>query len=148
MKVNDEPIIVEQILNATVETVWKSITEIDLMRNWYFETIPSFRAEVGFETRFTVESGERVFPHVWKVTEVEPMKKIAYDWRYEGYTGDSFVVFELFEEDNATRVKLTHTVRESFPDNIPDFSRESGIAGWEFFIKKSLTEFLEDTQSK
>jgi len=38
---------------------------------------------------------------------------------------------------------LTHKVEESFPDDIPEFSRESGFGGWKFFIKKSLKEFLE-----
>lgn len=31
MRKNDEPIIVEQIFNIPIETVWKSITEIEQM---------------------------------------------------------------------------------------------------------------------
>ncbi len=145
MKKIDEPIIVEQTFNVSIEVVWKSITEIDLMRQWYFENIPEFKAEVGFEIQFNVNSQGRDFPHRWKVTEVEPLKKIAYNWKYDGYQGDSLVMFELFKQDNFTKLKLTHTVLESFPDNIPEFKRESGIAGWEYFIKKSLKDYLEKT---
>ena len=130
MKAGDDPIVVQETFNADVETVWKSITEIDLMRRWYFDNIPSFKPEVGFETRFTVSSQGREFPHVWKVTEVTPKKRLAYDWRYDGYPGDSFVVFELFEQDSSTRLQLTCTVREDFPQDIPEFQRESGVAGW------------------
>ena len=145
MRENDKPIIVEQTFSTAIDTVWKSITEIDLMRQWYFADIPSFKPEVGFETQFNVKSQGRNFLHMWKVTEATPMKKIAYNWKYDGYAGNSFVVFELFKQNNFTKLKLTHETLESFPDDIPEFKRESGIAGWEFFIKKSLKNFLEKT---
>lgn len=139
---DDKPVVIEETFNETIKTVWKSITEVDRMRQWYFDNIPSFKAEVGFETQFCIESGERDFLHLWKVTDVEPLKKIAYDWSYDGYSGDSFVLFELFEQQDTTRLKLTHTVRESFPSDIPEFKRECCIAGWEYFIKKSLKKYL------
>jgi uncharacterized protein YndB with AHSA1/START domain len=126
-----------------MEAVWSAITEIDQMRQWYFENIPSFKPEVGFETQFNVESQERNFLHLWKVTEAVPLKKIKYTWKFEGYPGDSFVVFELFEHNNGTKLRLSTEVLEDFPADIPEFKRESGVAGWTFFIKKSLKEFLE-----
>jgi uncharacterized protein YndB with AHSA1/START domain len=143
MRKNDEPVIVEQTFNTSIDTVWKSITEIDQMRQWYFENIPSFKPEVGFETQFNVQSQDRNFPHMWKVTEVVPLKMITYNWKYEGYSGDSFVTFELFKQNNLTKLRLTHQVQECFPEDIPEFSRESGVEGWTFFIKKSLKEYLE-----
>ncbi len=143
MRKNDEPIIVEQTFNTSIDTVWNSITEIDQMHQWYFENIPSFKPEVGFETQFNVQSQDRNFLHIWKVTEVVPLKMIAYNWKYEGYPGDSFVVFELFKKNNLTKLRLTHQVQESFPEDIPEFSRESCVEGWTFFIRKSLKEFLE-----
>ena len=143
MKINDEPIIVEQTFNTSIDAVWNAITEIDQMRQWYFENIPSFKPEVGFETQFNVQSQDRNFLHMWKVTEVVPLKMIKYNWKYEDYPGDSFVVFELFKQDNLIKLKLTHQIKESFPGDIPEFSRESGVEGWTFFIRKSLKEFLE-----
>ncbi len=143
MRKNDEPIIVEQTFNTSVDIVWNSITEIDKMRQWYFENIPSFKPEVGFEIRFNVQSQDRSFLHIWKVTEVVPLKMIAYNWKYENYPGDSLVKFELFEENNSTKLRLTHQVLEDFPDDIPEFKRESGVEGWTFFIRKSLKKFLE-----
>jgi uncharacterized protein YndB with AHSA1/START domain len=143
MRNNDEPIIVEQTFIAPMDTVWKAITEIGQMRQWYFDNIPTFKAEVGFETQFNVECNGRNIMHRWKVTEVVPMMKITYKWKYEGYPGDSFVVFELFNQDNATTLRLTHNVIENFPDDIPEFTRESCLEGWTFFIQKSLKEYLE-----
>ena len=144
MKEDDEPIVVEPSFNATIETVWRSLTEIDLMRQWHFENIPSFKPEIGFETQFNVESGGRDFLHMWRVTDAVPMQRIVYDWKVDGYPGDSFVAFELSEEGNMTRLRLTVHVREGFPEDIPEFTRESCIAGWEYFIKGRLKEYLED----
>ena len=115
------------------------------MHHWYFKDIPSFKPEVGFRTQFNVQSEERNFRHMWEVTEVIPKKKIAYNWKYDNYPGDSRVEFELFDQQNHTKLKLTHQVLESFPEDIPEFERESGIAGWAYFISKSLKEFLEKT---
>ena len=143
MKKDDDPIIVEQSFNATIESVWKAITEVDQMRQWFFENIPSFKPEVDFETQFNVQSQDRNFLHMWKVTEVVPQKLIRYNWKYEGYPGDSYVVYELFEENNLTKLRLTAQVLEDFPEDIPEFKRESCIEGWTYFIKERLKKYLE-----
>lgn len=146
MKKNDEPIFVEQTFNASIDTVWEALTDINKMRQWYFGNIPDFKPEVGFETRFNIQSQGRNFLHMWKVTEVVPGKMITYNWKYEGYPGDSFVTFELYKKNHLTRLKLIHQVYESFPEDIPEFTRESCIGGWTFFIKKNLKGFLEKKQ--
>ena len=143
MKKDEEPIIIEQTFNVSIKTVWSAITEIGQMRQWYFKNIPSFKPEVGFRVQFNVQNEERSFLHMWEVTEVMPENKIAYKWKYENYPGDSVVAFELFEQNNLTTLRLTHHVLESFPDDIPEFARESGVGGWTYFISKCLKEFME-----
>lgn len=143
MDERNQPIIVEQSFNTSIEDVWKAITELDQMKQWFFEDIESFRPEVGFETHFNVQSGGRDFMHLWKLTEVVANKKIVYSWKYRDYPGDFIVTFELFEHENQTMLRLTAEVKESFPKGIPEFKRESGVAGWEYFIGKSLKEYLK-----
>ena len=143
MRTDEGPIIVEQQFNKTADVVWEAITEINQMVQWFFENIPSFLPEVGFETQFNVQSGPRNFLHLWKVTEVNPGKLIKYNWSYKDYEGDSEVVFELFSEGSSTLLRLTHVVKENFSDDIPEFRRESGIQGWTYFINESLLKFLE-----
>ena len=138
-----KPIIVEQIYNTSIENVWKAVTEIEQMRQWYFENIPDFRPEVGFSTKFEIINEDRVFPHLWKITRVIPGKLLEYNWKYEGYTGEAVVIFELFEENKFTKLKLTNIVVENFPDNIPEFKRESCERGWNYFICESLKKFLK-----
>jgi uncharacterized protein YndB with AHSA1/START domain len=142
MKKGDPPVVVEQSFHAGIGSVWNAITDIDQMHQWYFENIPAFKPEVGFTTRFTVENEGRIFPHLWEVTEVVPLKKIEYNWKFEGYPGDSLVAFELREQDNQTILTVTARVVESFPGNVPEFTRESAVGGWEYFINQRLKEYL------
>ena len=140
---NNEPVIVEQTLNAPVEKVWKSITEADLMRQWFFDNIESFIPELGFATHFDVNSKDTIYQHLWKIIDVINQQKITIEWRYGGFTGDSTVTFELFPEKNMTKLILTHEGIESFPQDNPDFSRESCRAGWNYIIGTRLKDFIE-----
>ncbi len=139
---NTEPVIVEQTFNSYVSKIWKAITDKDEMKKWYFN-IKEFKQEKGFEFRFWAGKDEKnQYEHVCKITEVIPEKKLTYSWRFEGYKGLSYVTFELFPERKMTKLKLTHTDLETFPDN-PDFSRDNFIEGWNYIIGTSLKEYLE-----
>jgi uncharacterized protein YndB with AHSA1/START domain len=148
MRINDEPVIVEQSFKTSQENLWRAITDINRMRNWYFDNLPAFKPEVGFETQFNVHNEGRDFLHLWKVTEVIPLEKITYNWKYKGFSGDSFVTFEIIEENDMTTLRLSTRIVESFPEDIPEFSRESCLNGWTYFIKKRLKEYLEQNNSE
>ena len=136
-----EPFVTERVYNAPVEKVWKAITDKDDMKKWYFD-IAEFNPVVGFEFQFEGQNEERVYLHLCKIEEVIVNKKLKYSWRYEGYSGKSFVTFELFDENGKTRLRLTHEGIETFPD-MPDFARHNFEAGWTYIIGKSLPEFVE-----
>lgn len=146
MNTTNETIIVEQTFNASIKTVWEAITEVAQMRKWFFENIKSFKPEVGFKTQFNVQSEGRNFKHLWTLTEVEPLKKIVYNWKYEEYPGNSFVHFELFEQNKKTKLRVTSIVTESFPKDIPEFKSESCKKGWNYFIKNNLKKFIEKSE--
>lgn len=143
MKSDDPPIVVRQTIGASRPAVWAALTVAEQMRQWYFETIPAFEPEVGFEVQFEVQSNERTFVHDWTVTEVRPPERIAYRWRYDGYAGNSVVEFDLSDGDGGTEVVLTHRVTETFPQDVPEFRREACRQGWIYFIEGRLKEWLE-----
>ena len=143
MKKSDKPIVVEEEFNKNIDTVWKAITEPEQMRKWFFENIPDFKLVVGFKIEFNVESGERSFLHKWRIMRVAPKRLIEYNWKYGGYQGDSYVKFEIREEGDSIRLKLTHTVTEDFQERVPEFERESCQDGWHYFINQRLKEYLK-----
>ena len=84
---------------------------------------------------------------IWKVTEVVPGKKIAYNWKFGGNPGNSFVSFELFAEGdkNKTEIELTHEGLETFlPESNPDLARGNFVKGCTHF-GSSLGQFVERT---
>lgn len=142
-----KPIIVEETFKVPLAKVWEAITEVNQMRQWFFDNIPAFDPIEDFETQFDVRSGDRNFRHLWKLMEVVPQKRIVYTWRYEDYPGNPTVAFELMELVNKTKLILTAKGLESFPDNVPEFSRESCLGGWNYFINERLKEYLKDLKS-
>ena len=136
-----EAVVVERTLNAPVARVWKALTDVDQMREWYFD-LKEFNPEVGFEFEFVVEHEGTTYHHLCRVTEVIPQQKIAYTWRYKGEPGDSLVTFELFPDGNKTQVKLTHTGIETFPET-PAYARKNFEAGWTAIIGTELKQFVE-----
>ena len=114
------------------------------MKQWFFDNIPAFEPVVGFETTFNVKSGERDFMHQWKILEVIPQKKIVYDWRYKKYAGNATLTFELLEEREKVKIQVVCEGMESFPQNIPEFKRESCSAGWNYFIKDRLKNYINN----
>lgn len=138
----NEPFVIERTYDAPLASVWKAITDKDQMKQWYFD-LKEFKPEVGFEFQFTGGEEGRYYLHLCRVTEVIVNKKLTYSWRYDGYAGNSFVTFELFEEGNKTRLKLTHEGLETFPVDNPDLAKENFAAGWNHIIGTSLKEFVE-----
>jgi uncharacterized protein YndB with AHSA1/START domain len=134
-------VVVERTLNAPVAKVWKALTDVNQMREWYFD-LKEFKPEIGFEFEFVVEHEGNAYYHLCKVTEVIPQKKIAYTWRYKGEPGDSLVTFELFADGDKTRLKITHTGVETFPKT-PAYARENFETGWTTLIDSELRRFVE-----
>lgn len=144
MSQEKKPVVVKQSFHVSVSHLWKAISELEQMKLWFFENIEAFNAEVGFETQFNVKSGERDFMHLLKITEVIPLEKIVYSWKYKGYEGESFVSFETFITEGGSSLRVSHKVIKSFPQSIPEFTRESCQGGWEYFINNRLKKFMDD----
>src|SRR5580700_10693210 len=117
-----QPIVIERTLNASPAKVWKALTDVNEMKHWYFD-VSDFKPEPGFAFEFWGENEGRKFLHLCKVIDAIPEKKISYSWSYEGYEGNSVVIFELSPHGAGTKLKLTHIGLESFPQTNKDFDR-------------------------
>lgn len=138
-----QPIVFERLFNAPVSMVWQAITDKNEMKKWYFD-LAEFKAEAGFKFQFYggTDAGKQ-YLHLCEVTEVIPGKKLTYSWRYDGYSGNSLVSFELFEREDKTLLKLTHSGLETFPKENPDFAAGNFVEGWNHILHISLKKYLE-----
>jgi uncharacterized protein YndB with AHSA1/START domain len=136
-----QPLVMERTYNAPVDKVWRAITDVGQMRQWYFN-LDDFKPEVGFTFEFSGQSDCGDYLHFCEVTEVVDGRKITYSWSYKDYEGMSYLSWELFPEGEMTRLVLTHTGLETFPP-MKDFTRESFSGGWTYFVHDALKKFLE-----
>ncbi len=135
------PFTIERVFDAAVNVLWKAITDKDEMKQWYFD-LKEFKAEPGFRFSFTGGKDDRQYLHLCEVIDVIPNKKLSYSWKYDGYPGESKVIFELFPVGAKTRLKLTHEGLETFPADNPDFAKENFAQGWNGIIGTSLKEYV------
>src|SRR5688572_18381741 len=99
---NANPVEIERLFKAPVAKVWKALTDKEEMKKWYFN-LAEFKPQRGFEFRFTGgQEGGVQYMHICEITEAVENQKLTYSWRYEGYTGISYVTFELHEQGDQT----------------------------------------------
>ncbi|SFW78142.1 SRPBCC family protein [Chitinophaga sancti] len=138
---SNQVIVIEETFNAPVEKVWQALTDKEKMKQWYFN-LDDFKAERGFKFSFPGQGhkGEQ-YIHLCEVTIAVPLQKLQYSWQYKDYEGYSTVTFELFDEGDKTKLKLTHEGLDSFPRH-PDFAADSFSRGWTHLMTISLKEYL------
>ncbi len=99
--------------NHPPQTVWKFLTEPELLAQWLMEN--DFQPVVGHQFRFIshpkIKFGFDGIVYC-KVLEVEPLKRLSYSWKGGPGKGkinlDSVVVWTLIEKDNGTELVLEH----------------------------------------
>lgn len=136
---NAQPLIIEQTYNAPVSRVWDAITNNEKMKEWYFK-LDEFKPEVGFKFSFEGSDKGKIYVHLCEVTEVIPGKKLTHSWTYRDYAGETYVTWELFDEGDKTRLRLTHAGLETIEDT--DLANAPFKAGWTH-LTNALKDFLE-----
>jgi len=142
MKTSNPPILLSYWYASSVNELWAALTNHDQMVQWYFDNIPAFEPHKGFKTQFTVKNDVKHFTHLWEVTAVVPYHSICYSWQYTEYPGLATVCFKIIAQDKGAKLNLELIVHENFPDLVPEFKRESCIAGWNYFLGEQLTNYL------
>lgn len=140
---SNPPILLDFEYKKSINEVWEAITVPTKMKDWFFEQMEDFKAQVGFKTAFPVFSSDRTFTHLWKVLTVEPLKKITTQWTYTEYPGEGHVTFLVDKiDDTTTKLTLINEVVSDFPTNVAEFTRDSCTAGWNYFLKERLAAYL------
>jgi hypothetical protein len=73
------------------------------------------KPEVGFEIQFDVPHNDKIYQHLWKVTDVVPVRKKRVQLEIRRPFGRfGRESFELFDEGGKTRLRLTPLGLETF----------------------------------
>ena len=138
----NEPLVLEKLYHTQVGKVWSALTNNSELKHWYF-SLDEFKAEIGFRFSFLAGEDDKKYIHLCEITEVISGNKITYSWQYKGYPGLSYVSFELFEQDQNTLVRLTHTGIDSFISAGAPFALEKFREGWTYFLTIALQDYLD-----
>lgn len=122
----------ERTLQAPVDRVWAALTDASQIAHWYGPG-EEFRIEV-LEWDCRVGGSYRVAMHhkdgethtcFGVFRDIEPERRIAYTWAWEGQPPmDTIVTFALEADGEQTRLEFTHT---GFPT---EDAREQHRMGW------------------
>ena len=146
-------IIVEQVFPHAPETIWKTLTDGELMLRWLPMPSAGFQAVEGARFTFqTTPAGAWDGVIQCQVLEVVPNERLVYSWRggHEGNVGygaslDTVVAWTLARVGVGTRIRLVHAgfVR---PGNDMAFENMSG--GWRKVVGDVDTVAAEQTSQK
>jgi uncharacterized protein YndB with AHSA1/START domain len=134
------PLIKEFEYNASRAQVWHCLTDTAKMKEWYFPQLSAFEPVTGY--RFQFDDAGAEYQKEWVVTAVVAGKALGHSWAYKGYPGGSEVLFELVDTGTKTRLRVTQTGLENFPDH-PHFRRERFEWGWDNLLGQNLRRLLE-----
>lgn len=133
-------ILIERTYPVRVDRVWQAITEPEKLKEWFFQ-LPEFRLQEGFEFMISTNAGKP--KHRCRINEVVPGKKLGYSFTNIDVAGTSQVTYELFEEGEHTRLRLTHTGLETFPLEQPGYMKKDYEGGWTYLFGTALQHYLE-----
>ena len=141
LKSHTQQIVVDDVFPHAPETIWKTLTDGELMGRWLGMTPTGFEPVKG--KRFTYQT---TAAGAWdgviqcEVLEVIPNQRLAYSWRggHEGNTGygsrlDTVVTFTLSKAENGTRLRLVHS-GFVLPQNEIAFTNMGG--GWKKVVPR------------
>lgn len=140
----EPPLIKTFEYNAPIAEVWQALTNVDKMKEWYFPQLQEFEPIVGYKFQFDDNDAE--YHKEWIVTKVVEGNTLGHSWAYKGYLGNSEVTFDLFGDGNKTKLRVTQTGLESFP-NHPHFKRERFEWGWDNLLGENLKHLLGSSKS-
>lgn len=133
---------VEAVFDAAKSQVWEALTNIEIMKVWYFD-ISNFKLAVGTEFSF-YEGEKKEYLHEGEILKVEQNKVLQHTWKHPQQSkGSSIVTWEIEESgDDKVKVTLSHEGLENFADGGPNFAPANYEMGWNAIVKTNLRNYL------
>jgi uncharacterized protein YndB with AHSA1/START domain len=145
-KMNDLTIKQEIIIDASIEKVFRAITDADQLTQW-FPDVTILEAKEGGDVQFTFlkDKSDKLEKHlhkldkdhhvVGKIMKIVPNKELSYTWKHKDIPDfpETIVSWQLEQlDENKTKLILTHT---GFTDKDKK-EYNSHTEGWSWFIRR------------
>lgn len=126
---------VTRTIQADKETIFKALTDEDVMQKWFYAGADGWGATVKSNTavgeNFQIDMhGEKdTYTHTGVFKEIIPNEKLVFTWNSH-VVEDTVVTITLAEKDGATEVKLVH---EFMPNKK---ALEGHTEGWTLILER------------
>lgn len=110
----DSTLTVKRVIDADPETLWKALTDQQIMQKWFFAageegwsaTVEN-NPTVGGNYKIDMHSPKDTYSHEGVYKEIVPEEKLVFSWNSQAVT-DTLVTITLKEVSGGTEVKLVH----------------------------------------
>jgi len=132
-----QTLIIEKEFAHSPEKLWRALTQPHLIKEWLMEN--DFEPKVGHDFKLRVQTPQWNGVIDCKVLEIEPQKKLSYDWSSMGL--DTVVTFTLTPTPNGVQLRVEQSgFREEHARNF-----QGAKFGWQNFLGK-LEQLLAKTE--
>lgn len=115
-----------QTITTSVQSVWKALTEKDLIMGWSRNTA-SLNGNIQVGEAFTLLNGGIVC----KVTAMEPLKSLKMDWKLRHWENSSSVELNFIDKNGFCELRFEQR-------NIPKADLENVMSNWQQYYWKPL----------
>lgn len=132
-----QTLVIEKEFAHSPEKLWRALTQPHLIKEWLMEN--DFEPKVGHDFKLRVQTPQWNGVIDCKVLEIEPQKKLSYDWSSMGL--DTVVTFTLTPTSNGVQLRVEQSgFREEHARNF-----QGAKFGWQNFFGK-LEQLLAKTE--
>ena len=132
-----QTLVIEKEFAHSPEKLWRALTQPHLIKEWLMEN--DFEPKVGHDFKLRVQTPQWNGVIDCKVLEIEPQKKLSYDWSSMGL--DTVVTFTLTPTPNGVQLRVEQSgFREEHARNF-----QGAKFGWQNFLGK-LEQLLAKTE--
>lgn len=113
-KTSKTTLVVERVLDAPAEQIYKALTEESQLRQWFYPIKRGFSVDIKFTARVgeayqidMVDPDGRLYSHKGVIKELIPHKKLVFTWNSH-VVEDTLVTIRLEKAGQGTKIILTH----------------------------------------
>ncbi len=146
VEANENRIQIQLELPVPIKWVWALLTEREHIDQWWGEHV-KLESGVGGKFIEAWSDGNRDVITSGNITHYDPPNVLAITWADDDWSGDTRVVFQLSEQDEATQLLIEHSGWQIHPEPKRSNLIDDHAEGWTQNLE-NLINYAKEVQSK